>query len=158
MNLRSVGSRFHIRDSSFVGIGIEFFQGSLADAPTRRVDDAVERLTIFRIEDQFQISHHIFDFLAVIESGATYHFVGYVGADENLFHCPGLGIGAVENHCIVIASASLFETLELSYHIESFFDFVRGFEVLRFAATSFIAAQDLIYALGVVDDDTVGDI
>jgi len=77
--------------------GAQIFDGLVADAARRQIDDPQQTDLIGRVLHSTQVGDHILDFLAPVKALSSYQPVRQTALEERLFQKPGLGVGAVHD-------------------------------------------------------------
>ena len=93
------------RGAAHGGVLAQFFNGAGADFPARRVDDAQKRGIVGRVNDQPQVAHDVFDFVAAKKRLPAAELVRHLIGLQLHFNGARLVIAAVQHGKITITAA-----------------------------------------------------
>ncbi|MNU35255.1 hypothetical protein D3C71_238520 [compost metagenome] len=151
-----VGGGVH-RNFAFGGVVAEFFQGGRADFPAWHVDHAQEGVVVIRVDDQAEVGHQVFHFLAAEEAVAAAQAVRHLVVLQLQFDQLGLVVAAIKDGEIAV------RTVGAQVQAEDFHGHALGFGVLVAApdhadlvAVAHFTPQLLFEFVGVVRDQHVG--
>ena len=94
---------FHKRHVHFARELLDALHRGLADAAARRVDNALSRNVIGRVDDQREVGHDIADFRAVEKARAAHDAIRHAGTQQHIFKHARLSVGAVKHRHLVVA-------------------------------------------------------
>ena len=128
----------------------------LADAAARRVDDALRRDVVGRVDHQRKVSHDVADLGAIEESRAADDAIRHAGAQQHIFKHARLGVGAIKHRHLVVGQPLLALLLDLAGDPAALVALVGGHVHVNLLAVLLVGEQLLHLAMLVVRDDGVG--
>ena len=105
--------RLEQRHALRAGQLMQRLQARLAQAPARRVDDALEFEVVGGVEGDLEIGGGVLDFLPLIEARAADHAIGQAEGDEAVLEGAHLERGAHQNGDLAQSMALALELLDV---------------------------------------------
>ena len=95
------------------GVALDLAHARGADAAPRRVDHALGRDVVRRVDHELEVGHDVADLGAVEEARAAHDLVRHARTQEHVLEDAALGVGAVEERHVVVADARAVQLLDL---------------------------------------------
>ena len=109
--------------------------------------------------DQPQIGQRVLDLFALIEPGAADQAIRHPARHERVFQRAGLRIGAIHHRAIAqLRIAARDQALDRADHKRRLVSLVIRLVDRDFQPSAAVSAQRLRRAMGVADDDRIGDV
>lgn len=147
------------RDAIGLGEGVELGNAAVAHPSLGHVEHPLDGNLIGRVHHCPQVRHGVLDLAPVVEACTADHLVRDAEAHERLFEHPALRVGAVEGgHLLPHHVSVALQVLHRASHEGGLVAFVLGVVAHDAVATTLLAPEVLLLAIGVVADDGVGRI
>ena len=132
------------------------FDGRVANAAARLVDDAAHGLVVVRVGHGAHVGQHVLDFLAVVELHAAVHAVRHAAAHHGFFQHAGLRVRAVKHGEIARARTAFHAALDGAHHPGGLVALVERAVHADLLALARVGPQRLFLAARVVRDHLIG--